>query len=421
MPKITVIGIGYRPLDQRATEALLASDIVLASNRLMEVFPDYSEYPLVKDRLKVINNVDEIMAFIDEQIDADPSVTIGLIASGDPMFHGIAKRILGRFDDGFVEIMPDLSSVQIASSLTRESWDDALLISLHGGPNPEKRRKLPYEMADLPYLLSRHHKIFILTDRQNNPTRIAETLAGAELSRPMRVMMYVCEQLGYPTEQVSSGSPAELVEKTFLEPNIVVLKRVDPVDARTLPVFGLREEEIEHSRGLITKDEVRAAALHKLTLPSSGIVWDIGSGSGAVALEIANTVPGLTVYAIEKDEEQLANIRANRAKFGMFNIEVVAAGAPGAFASLPAPDRVFVGGSGGRMQEILAAVSERMQHGVVVINASQIETLNTAVSELKNHGFQLEVCQISTARMKEIGEGNFFAAQNPVFVIRGER
>ncbi len=421
MPKINVIGIGCRPLNQRATEALLASDIVLASNRLMEVFPDYSEYPLVKDRLNVINNVDEVMAFIDKQIDADPSVTIALIASGDPMFHGIAKRTLGRFGDRFVEILPDLSSVQIASSLARESWDDALLISLHGGPDPEKRRNLPYELTDLPYLLLRHYKIFILTDRQNNPTRIAETLTGSAMSQPMCIMMHVCERLGYPTERISSGSPSELLKTTFLEPNIVLLKRTDPEDERPLPVFGLREDEIEHSRGLITKDEVRAAALHKLTLPSSGTVWDIGAGSGAVALEIANTVPGLTVYAIEEDKEQLVNIRANRAKFGMLNIEVVATGAPGALASLPAPDRVFIGGSGGRMQEILAAVAERMPHGIVVINASQIETLNTAVSELKKHGFQLEVCQISTARMKEIGEGNFFAAQNPVFIIRGAR
>ncbi|HSW65104.1 MAG TPA: precorrin-6y C5,15-methyltransferase (decarboxylating) subunit CbiE [Dissulfurispiraceae bacterium] len=421
MPIINVIGIGYRPLDDLATEALLASDVVLASNRLMEVFPDYSEYPLVKDRLKIINNVDEVMSFIDEQIDSDPAVTIGLIASGDPLFHGIGKRTLDRFGPAIVQIMPDLSSVQLASSLTKESWDDALLISLHGGPDPAKRRKLPYSLHDVPYLLAQHAKIFILTDKENNPAVIAEMVASSSFSQSMAITMHVCEQLGYPTERIISGTPAELAGRNFREPNIVVIIRRAAATPSVSAAFSLQEDAILHSRGLITKDEVRAVALHKLSLPLSGVVWDIGAGSGSVSVEIARLAPGIKVYSIEKDVEQLVHIRSNRARFGAFNIEVIAGSAPEVLAALPAPVRIFIGGSSGCMAEILAHVSGVMPKGIVVINAAQIETLNAAIAGLKNNGFQVDACQVSIAKMKELGDGNFFGAQNPVFVIRGER
>ncbi|KAF0182794.1 MAG: precorrin-6Y C5 15-methyltransferase / precorrin-8W decarboxylase [Nitrospirae bacterium] len=421
MPLINVIGIGYRPLDDHATEALLASDVVLASSRLMEVFPDYPEYPLVKDRMKVINNLDEVMSFIDEQIDSDPAVTIGLIASGDPMFHGIGKRTLDRFGSAIVQIMPDLSSVQLASSLSKESWDDALLISLHGGPDPAKRRKLPYALHDVPYLLAQHAKIFILTDKENNPAAIAGMIASSSFSQSMSITMHVCEQLGYPTESIISGTPAELAGRNFREPNIVVIIRCAAEAPPVSAAFGLQEDDILHSRGLITKDEVRAVAMHKLSLPSSGVVWDIGAGSGSVSVEIARLAPGIKVYSIEKNEEQLAHIKSNRARLGALNIEVVAGNAPEVLASLPAPVRVFIGGSGGRMSEILTHVSDVMPKGIIVINAAQIETLNAAIVGLKSNGFQVDACQVSIATMKALGDGSFFGAQNPVFVIRGER
>lgn len=421
MPKINVIGIGYRPLDPKASEALLASTVVLASNRLMEVFPGYEEYPAVQDRLKIINNVDDVMDFMATTIALDSDAVIGLIASGDPMFHGIGKRTLDRFGPVIVEILPDLSAVQLASARTRLSWDDALLVSLHGGPNPEKRRKLPYERTDLPHLLARHRTLFILTDRENNPSLIAETLVASETCRAMTITMHVCEQLGYPTERITSGTPAGIAGNSYRDPNIVVLCRSGAPISLAAPVLGLTEDSIAHSRALITKDEVRAVSIHKLTLPPVGVAWDIGAGSGSVSLEIARLAPGLTVYAIEKDAGQLAHIRTNRAAHGAVNIEPVAGNAPDVLAALPAPDRVFIGGSGGNMETILSHVSARMSRGVVVVNATQIETLNAALAGLKKNGFKTNASQVSVSRMKELGDGNFFDAQNPIFVIRGER
>lgn len=421
MPKINVIGIGYRPLDPKASEALLASTVVLASNRLMEVFPSYAEYPVVQDRLKIINNVDDVMDFMATTIALDSNAIIGLIASGDPMFHGIGKRTLDRFGPVIVEILPDLSAVQLASARTRLSWDNALLVSLHGGPNPEKRRKLPYERTDLPHLLARHHTLFILTDRENNPALIAETLAASETCRAMTITMHVCEQLGYPTERITSGTPAGIAGNSYRDPNIVVLHKSGESVPPPTPLLGLTEDSLAHSRGMITKDEVRAVSLHKLALPPTGVIWDIGAGSGAVSVEIARLAPGLTVYAVEKDAVQLAHIEANRATFMAENMQPVLGIAPEALADLPNPDRVFIGGSGGNMEAILSQVSERMRKGIIVVNAAQMETLNTALAALRKSGFRTNACQVSVSRMRELGGGNSLEAHNPVFVIRGER
>ena len=180
--KLYVVGIGFRPLDARARGIVLGADAILASGRLAEVFMGYEEYETVKDRIKVINNVNETIAFISTALrtpqgacpdDGGAIRTFVLLASGDPLFFGIGRRAVAEFGKDAVEILPDLSSIQTAFARIKEPWDDAFLISLHGGPDPRKRRRLPYEIGDIPSLLDRHGKLAILTDRENNPIEIA--------------------------------------------------------------------------------------------------------------------------------------------------------------------------------------------------------------------------------------------------------
>jgi len=438
--KLYVIGIGYKALDNRAREIVLASEIILASNRLSEVFRGYEEYEAVKDKVKVINNVDETIAFIRAYVqDTPPNPPLGkgghggvvLLASGDPAFFGIGRRAVREFGKDMVEIIPDLSCIQIAFSRIKESWDDAFLMSLHGGPDPKKRRRLPFELEDIPYLLQKHNKILILTDKENNPVEIAK-----EFLKLSATTMYVCEKLGYPDERIIEGTPEEIAEMTFSEPNVVILVRateqrgdcprftgaaVESGLSQTPAVpFGLTENEITHSRGLITKDEVRAVTIHKLRLPQRGVLWDIGAGSGSVSVETARLYPEIKVLAVEKDEEQIKNIKENRIKFDASNIEIIKGQAPDALINLPAPDRVFIGGSGGKLKEIIDLIA-KMQTAIIVINAATVETLNIAVAELQRNGFLVDVSQVSVSRMKKIGEGNCFSALNPIFVIKGEK
>ncbi|MBI1811800.1 MAG: precorrin-6y C5,15-methyltransferase (decarboxylating) subunit CbiE [Nitrospirae bacterium] len=442
MNKIYIIGIGYKPLDKRAREIILNSEIILASKRLSEVFKRYEEYGAVKDKVKVINNVDETIAFIKSLIPNPQSPNIVLLASGDPTFFGIGRRAVREFGKEIVEILPDLSSIQIAFSRIKESWDDAFLMSLHGGPDPEKRRRLPYELDDIPYLLQRHNKILILTDKENNPAIIAKFLNSSLITRHSSLKIHVCEKLGYPDEKITEGTPEEIAEMLFATPNVVIVIKENSLlsfplvgnpselsgnakkdcgqAAMTDKIkFGLSETEIIHSRGLITKNEVRAVTIHKLSLPQRGVLWDIGAGSGSVSIEAARLYPELKVFAVEKDEEQIKNIKENRIKFDAVNIEIIKGQAPDVLINLPVPDRVFIGGSGGAIKEIIEFVSSKISSGIVVINAITIETLNEAIKSLENKGFVVEVSEISVSRSKTVSGKRHMSALNPVFIITG--
>jgi precorrin-6Y C5,15-methyltransferase (decarboxylating) len=427
--KIHVIGIGYRPFDKKSTGVLLEAEVILASTRLSEVFRGYEEYESVKGKILVINKMDELMEYMRSNM---KKRSIALLASGDPLFFGIGRRVLDEFGPERVEMFPDLSSIQLAFSRIKEPWDDAFLMSLHGGPAPAKRRRLPYEIDDVPALLDAHHKIALLTDRENNPAAIANILLSSLPAPHPSVGMHVCEKLGYADEKITSGTPAEIAVMTFADPNVVIIlnnahvRKSGSAEAgnstkKPGPTFGLTEGEIAHSRGLITKDEVRAVSLHKLRLPQKGVLWDIGAGSGSVSIEAARLYPGLKIYAIERNEEQLAHIEDNKTRFGVGNIAITAGEALEALRDLPSPDRVFVGGSGGELSGIIRRIREKMTKGIVVINAVTLETLNEAVLLLENNGFDPEVSQVSVSRSKILKGQRHLSPLNPVFVIKGER
>ncbi|MDP2279253.1 MAG: precorrin-6y C5,15-methyltransferase (decarboxylating) subunit CbiE [Nitrospirota bacterium] len=444
MGKLYVIGIGYKALDNRAREIILVSEIILASKRLFEVFKGYKEYEEVKDKIKVINNVEETINFIRTHIkDTPPNPLLNkgghggvvLLASGDPTFFGIGRRAVREFGKEIVEILPDLSSIQIAFSRIKESWDDAFLMSLHGGPDPGKRRRLPYEINDIPALLQRHNKIAILTDKENNPVEIAkEFLRLSAISYQLSaIKMYVCERLGYSDEKITEGTPEDIAGMAFATPNVVIIQNIPPTHPSpsrgegkgggachaSEVRFGFTENEIIHSRGLITKDEVRAVTIHKLRLPQKGVLWDIGAGSGSVSIEAAKLYPELRVFAVEKNEEQIKNIKENRIKFNATNIEIIKGQAPDVLINLPAPDRVFVGGSGGTIKDIIEFVSSKISSGIVVINAITIETLNEAIKSLENKGFAVQVSEVSVSRSKTVSGKRHMSALNPVFIITG--
>ena len=230
MAEIFVIGIGYKPFDKREREIVLSAGSILASQRLLDIFTRYEEFGMVRDRIKIINNVDETIGFIRSQL-SSPSLkghrpgNIVLLASGDPLFFGIGKRAIEEFGKESVEILPDLSSIQVAFARIKESWDGALLISLHGGPDPEKRRKLEYAPGDVSSLVARYAKLAILTDRENTPKNIARELfrSGVAGHGKSAITMYVCEKLGYPDEKITQGNPEAISLMDFADPNVVII------------------------------------------------------------------------------------------------------------------------------------------------------------------------------------------------------
>lgn len=452
--KMSLVGIGYRPLSARAHAVVKSAGVLLASSRLLDVFKRYDEYETVKDRVQVINKVPDTIAFIRDWF-AQSAIrnpqsamhSLVLLASGDPFFFGIGRRMVEEFGKERIEIIPDLSSMQEAFARINVPWDDAFCISVHGGPEIAKRRALPYEVSDIPRLLDTHGKLAILTDKQNNPAEIAKQLRSAQHASPSpnplppgergkaeehsAIIMHVCERLGYPDERIWTGSVSEAAGMTFADPNVVILQksgvpesagRFGAVRSQESGVrFGLREEDIEHERGLITKDEVRAVTIHKLRLPQTGVFWDIGAGSGSVSLEAARLCPGLRIIAVEKEQERIDTIRTNIHRYNARNVEIIHGSAPDALLDLPEPDRVFIGGSGGNAVDIVKLVSEKMPTGIMVINAVTLETLNDSLVSLERNGFSVEVSEVSVSRSKLAGGKRLMSALNPVFIVKGER
>ncbi len=423
MSKLSVIGIGCRPLDQKAHQALVDACAIFTSHRLSLVFSRYDEYESVRDKMQVINSVDETINAIRQRLSGAHPGPVALLASGDPLFFGIGRRAVQEFGRENIEILPDLSSIQLAFSRIGIPWDNAFLMSLHGGPDPGKRRRLKYDIEDLPVLLGAHSKISILTDREKNPKAIASFLQASAIKH--KLLIYVCEKLGYPEEKITKGTPEEISGLSFSDPNVVIVMKNDADQNNSvsidLPLFGLSEDSISHSRGLITKDEVRAVAIHKLKLFPGCTIWDIGAGSGSVSLEIARVCQGSTVYAVEKDDEQLAHIRKNKATFEAANMTIVNGVAPEVLNGLPVPQRVFIGGSKGRLSDIIKFIDKCMDVGIVVITVTMLDTLHEGIACLEQAGFHVSVSEVTVSRSQPVAGRLHMSGLNPIFIISGDK
>ncbi len=172
-------------------------------------------------------------------------------------------------------------------------------------------------------------------------------------------------------------------------------------------------------RGLITKSEVRAVSLYKLGLQRNSVVWDVGAGSGSVALEAAIIASEGEVYAVERDTECLDMLRYNVAHLGPYNVVVVEGEAPDVLDALPAPNCVFVGGGGKSLAGILERTATRLKSGGrIVVNLASIERVGQAQACLDSLGFDAELTMISASRGKPLPDGTMrLAALNPVFII----
>jgi len=398
MARIHVIGIdGSGLLAERAFLALRRSPAILTSGRLRDAFSKYDGYASVKEKLRVVDDMDETIRLLGEATEE-----VSVIASGDPMFFGIGGRIVEAFPDA--EIYPALSSVQLAFSRLRLPWHDAFFVSLHGSV------KRDWGIEDVPLLAERHRKLAILTGGENTPERISRAL-------PSGARVFVLERLGFEDETVKEGSPEEISRMSFRIPNLMVVVR-GPGEGIA---FGLNEEDFIHDKGLLTKDEVRAVALHKLRLPMKGVLWDIGAGSGSVSIEAKRLCPALDVYSIEKDPAREEHIRENSVSLRAGRIHIVPGEAPSALEGLPAPDRAFVGGAGRGLPSVVGHILKNMGKGIVVVSAITLESLHEALEAFRAQGLEPQALSISVSRSRPIEGREYLKALNQVFLIKAEK
>lgn len=350
---------------------------------------------------------------------------VAVLASGDPLFFGIGRILLERFGPDRVQIFPALSAVQLACTRFKIPWDDLPLISLHG--------RTPGVLAGR--ILSRP-KVMLFTDQHNSPNRIATDLLAVlkeyeDTDRLDRIRVRVAENLGWRKERLYGGTLEETAEQEFAPLNMMLIEQYQETEAEEEEtgrekafVFGLEEDELTHSRGLITKDEIRAVILHRLRLPTSGVFWDVGGGSGSISVEAARVCPNLDIYTVEQKEESQKNIRANIVRYNLYNIHLICGQAPGAFADLPDPDRIFIGGSRGLLAEIIPACAERLAaHGRLVASAVLKNTAEQAPLLMATNGLDTDARTVSVTREKKAysDDEQSETRLNPITVITGKK
>jgi len=400
---VTLVGIGddgCAGLTSRAIGAVARAQVLVGGRRQLAFFPEHAG-----ERIAITSG---LAAVLDRCAELAEDRNVCILASGDPLFFGIGRLVLDRLGAEHVDVIPQPSSIQLAFARAGLPWDDAAFVSLHG-------RALEGCVARI----ARHRKVAILTDEERSPPRIAaRMLAYGETGW----RAWVCEALGGPDERVRRFTLGDLAAATDIAPlNVLVLVRSEPAWRPPPRIPFLPEDAFARrmpKKGLITKREVRLLSLAALELRDDSVVWDIGAGSGSVAIEAARLAPEGRIYAIEVDPEGVAICEDNARSHGADNVRVIAGRAPEALADLEAPDAVFVGGSKGSMAAIVDAALDRLRPGGrLVVNAITLENAGESYQAIRARGLVPEVTLLQVARAEPLAHYLRYEALNPIQIF----
>ncbi|MBW4489121.1 MAG: precorrin-6y C5,15-methyltransferase (decarboxylating) subunit CbiE [Trichocoleus desertorum ATA4-8-CV12] len=420
MTPVHVVGIGLdgaAGLPAAIQEIVTGATLIVGSDRHLSYFP---EHPAAKLKL---GDFTSAIATIRQHLatTATPSPQVVVLASGDPLFFGLGRLLLAELPAEQLTFHPHLSSVQLAFSRVKVPWQDARIISAHGRSLDELTQAIQQGAA----------KIAVLTDNTHSPAAIAHLLQNLDL--PQRYQVWVGENLGSADDRVRAWSLEALQQEHFAPLNVVILLRSDsqtePLDCKTLPLLGLPDAaflSFSDRPNLMTKREVRTLVLAELALQPKQVIWDIGAGTGSVSVEMARLVPDAHIYAIEKTAIGASLIQKNRDRFQLQNITAIHAAAPIALQTLPNPDRIFIGGSGGNLHSILDTCATRLTAGgVLVLALATLEHLTQALTWLEQQNalllqsqtWQHRLLQVQLSRSVPVGPLTRFAPLNPVTLL----
>jgi precorrin-6Y C5,15-methyltransferase (decarboxylating) len=405
--KVYIIGVGsdgLAGLTAHARSLLESAELVLGSENTLSLVPQ-----LQAERFRVGTDLHEAIRILEAHLGRKRLV---VLASGDPLFYGVARFLCDRLGQDRFEVLPHVSSMQLAFARIKESWEDAYLTNL--ATHPLEKVLDNIRIAEV---------VGLFTSEQDSPPSIARCLLAHGLDY---FRAFVCENLGGPDERVTQGELAEIAEMEFASLNVMILKRKPGrPDRQRAPGrfrrFGNPDDVFAQSRpksGLITQAEVRAIALARLAIQPGSVVWDIGAGSGSVAIEAALLSDPGPVFAIEQDAADYHLILANAETFGVRNVKAIHGMAPAVFTGLPTPDAVFVGGLGKEVARLLeAAYAALRPGGHLVVNVATLEALNTTSTSLKALVDNMDVLLVNIARGVSQLETLRFDAVNPTFLL----
>ncbi len=423
--KLYIIGTGPGDKDYiypAAKKLIEESDVLIGGRRNLDLF-----LHLEKEEVLIKNKLADIERYILENIDKKK---MAVLASGDPGVFSISEYLKSKLGDIEMLVYPGISSLQYLCARIHKSWEDAFIASLHGR-----------ELQNLSDVVKRHGKVILFTGGSSSPAGICRELIRNGLGD---VLITVGEKLSYPEERIITGSPDKIGSLEFDSLSIMLVENpsldsalqrpgefaaaVQPGEFTTASqpweykTPGIPDQLFVRGDVPMTKEEIRTMTLSKLRLREDSVVYDIGAGTGSVSVECGLIAKRGRVYAIEKEQEALALIKANVMKFEPGNVTIVNGMAPDILTELPRPDRIFIGGTDGRMECILDWAA-KMDHGIrIVVNAVAVETACEALEGLNARGFRdVDITGVSVSKGRLAGKKHLMQALNPIYIISAEK
>jgi precorrin-6B C5,15-methyltransferase / cobalt-precorrin-6B C5,C15-methyltransferase len=416
-PTVILVGLGTGrgDLSVNALEWLEYAEALAGGKRHLDLFPEFDgekillEAPL-ENFFKRLKNISE-------------RKRTAVLGSGDPFYFGIGRRLVGALGKERVIAFPNITSVQALFARLGESWEEVKVLSLHGGVrSPQSRHWLSAVRSC--------SRVALFTDPRHHPGWIAQQLLDAGLEDRSLI---IAEDLGLPGENIQHMAPREAQGRNFSPLNLVVIAAESPGKAvdtagwkacsksseeQALHVLGLPDSAFEHEAGMITKLEIRAVVLAHLQLKPGLILWDLGAGSGSVSIEAARMTPLKQVFAVEKQLKRFEALRHNVKNLGAPVVQAIHGRARDLLGGLPDPDRVFIGGSGEELRELLQHVADRLRPGGRVVQTLvTLDTLEAVRSFWRGKPFEMSIVQLQLNRSAAISESLRFEALNPVFIV----
>lgn len=403
---VTLAGIGMGEKSTYTKEVLDCieeADYLFGAARMIEAHQGKKgTYPYYKK--------EDILGVFEELKNTEKQeVNVTILLSGDSGFFSGCEQLTIAFKqiEGLqYRILPGISSVSYLAAKCGISWQDANIISLHG-------TKTSKWQSDLLASVRHHKKTFFLTSGAADVRKMGAFLAEYFSKEKLQVVLGY--GLSYPDEivQTLSIDECETVEKEGLYCGFILQEEV-----KTRIVPGLKDDLFERDKVPMTKEEIRALSICKLGITDKSVIYDIGSGTGSIAMELALLSPDVQVYAIETNETAISLLERNRKKLGAFNVEIVSALAPDGLEDLPTPTHAFLGGTKGKLKEILECLYAKNPNMKVVMNAVSMESI-CAMQSLSD-AFPMkdfEAAQIAVSKTKEVGAYHMMQAQNPVTIF----
>ena len=398
---ITLAGIGMGGKTLMTIETLMAiqdADVIMGAKRVIDtVDRDVKKYPyyLAKD----------IIPLLDEM----PSGKVTILYSGDSGFYSGSAKLyekLLEYKDSHKErqvvirILPGISSVSYLASKLGKTYENANILSIHGR-----------QINNIVRRISCHKDNYILVSGKEDITDICEKLVNKGMGD---LIITAGMNLSYPDETIVSFKPGDDIK---LEEGIYTLYICNPGAVSKEVGVSLKDDEMIRDSVPMTKEEIRDISISKLHLKSDSVLYDIGSGTGSIAVASALLSDDINVYAIEMKDEAVELINKNKDKIMLDNINVIKAKAPDGLKKLPKATHAFIGGSSGNMKEIIMALRDINLGMRVVINAVSLETIGEISSILNDFNIENEeIIQVQVDRGYKAGSHRLMKAENPVYI-----